>query len=43
MIVCVGFLSTADHRAPGNWALLDQLAALRWIKDHISAFGENVQ
>ncbi|XP_059353517.1 carboxylesterase 4A-like [Daphnia carinata] len=35
----LGFLSSGDNRAPGNWALLDQVAALRWIKDHISAFG----
>ncbi|KAI9564535.1 hypothetical protein GHT06_008274 [Daphnia sinensis] len=35
----LGFLSSGDNRAAGNWALLDQLAALRWIKDHISAFG----
>lgn len=35
----IGFLSSGDSRAPGNWALLDQLAALRWVKDHISSFG----
>lgn len=35
----LGFLSSGDNRAPGNWALLDQVAALRWIKDHISDFG----
>ncbi|MGC8472459.1 MAG: carboxylesterase/lipase family protein [Acidimicrobiales bacterium] len=23
----------------GNWALLDQIAALRWVRDHISSFG----
>jgi para-nitrobenzyl esterase len=40
-----GFLAhpalTADspHRASGNWALLDQSAALHWVKDHIAQFG----
>jgi para-nitrobenzyl esterase len=26
-------------RVAGNWALLDQLAALRWVRDHIVSFG----
>uniref|UniRef100_H0WQ25 Carboxylic ester hydrolase n=1 Tax=Otolemur garnettii TaxID=30611 RepID=H0WQ25_OTOGA len=35
----LGFLSTGDSHARGNWALLDQVAALRWVQDNILAFG----
>ena len=34
-----GFLSTEDSNAPGNYALLDQVAALRWVHENIRAFG----
>ena len=34
----VGFLSTGDSNAPGNYALLDIVAALHWIKENIGAF-----
>jgi len=33
-----GFLSTGDSNAPGNYALLDIVAALHWIKENIGAF-----
>ncbi|XP_075851693.1 carboxylesterase 4A [Microcebus murinus] len=35
----LGFLSTGDSQARGNWALLDQVAALRWVQENIMAFG----
>ncbi|XP_078613814.1 neuroligin-4, X-linked-like [Branchiostoma floridae x Branchiostoma japonicum] len=33
-----GFLSTGDASSPGNYGLLDQIAALQWVKDNIDRF-----
>ncbi|XP_047451685.1 fatty acyl-CoA hydrolase precursor, medium chain-like isoform X1 [Mugil cephalus] len=35
----LGFLSTADEHMPGNFGLLDQVEALRWVQQHIHNFG----
>lgn len=34
-----GFLQTAREKGSANMALLDQIAALRWIQENIAAFG----
>uniref|UniRef100_T1IP84 Homeobox domain-containing protein n=1 Tax=Strigamia maritima TaxID=126957 RepID=T1IP84_STRMM len=31
--------STEDESASGNWGLLDQIAALKWVQQHIASFG----
>ena len=33
-----GFLSTEDQEAPGNYGMLDQIAAMKWVKENIAAF-----
>ncbi|XP_053176044.1 fatty acyl-CoA hydrolase precursor, medium chain-like [Scomber japonicus] len=35
----LGFLSTGDEHISGNFGLLDQVQALRWIQQHIHNFG----
>ncbi|XP_001237725.3 juvenile hormone esterase [Anopheles gambiae] len=35
----LGFLSTGDAHATGNYGMLDQVLALRWVNRHIGAFG----
>ncbi|XP_015259102.1 PREDICTED: neuroligin-1-like isoform X1 [Cyprinodon variegatus] len=37
----LGFFSTGDEHIPGNLGLLDQVQALRWVKEHIQNFGGN--
>ena len=34
-----GFLSLDDSNAPGNYGLLDIVAALHWVKENVHAFG----
>ncbi|XP_074170951.1 carboxylesterase 5A isoform X6 [Rhinolophus sinicus] len=35
----LGFFNTGDQHAPGNWAFMDQLAALTWVQENIESFG----
>ena len=34
-----GFMTTGDEAARGNWGMLDQVQALKWIQENIQAFG----
>ncbi|XP_018594885.2 carboxylesterase 3 [Scleropages formosus] len=35
----LGFFSTGDEHAKGNWGFLDQIAALQWVQENIESFG----
>ncbi|XP_035672080.1 putative inactive carboxylesterase 4 [Branchiostoma floridae] len=35
----LGFLSTGDENAPGNFGFLDQIQAMTWVKENIRNFG----
>ena len=37
--IILGFLNTGDEYSPGNMALKDQVLALKFVRDHIIAFG----
>ncbi|XP_006986829.1 acylcarnitine hydrolase-like [Peromyscus maniculatus bairdii] len=37
----LGFFSTGDQHARGNWGYLDQVAALHWVQHNIAYFGGN--
>nr|XP_051703335.1 cocaine esterase-like [Oryctolagus cuniculus] len=37
----LGFFSTGDQHAAGNWGYLDQVAALRWVQQHNAHCGGN--
>ncbi|XP_052022999.1 pyrethroid hydrolase Ces2a-like isoform X2 [Apodemus sylvaticus] len=37
----LGFFSTGDQHATGNWGYLDQVAALHWVQKNIAYFGGN--
>uniref|UniRef100_H2ZBU4 Carboxylic ester hydrolase n=1 Tax=Ciona savignyi TaxID=51511 RepID=H2ZBU4_CIOSA len=38
-----GFLTLEDDWAPGNSGLMDQVKALKWVRDNIRAFGGDPQ
>ena len=37
----LGFFSTGDKYASGNWGMKDQVLALKWVQENIEAFGGN--
>lgn len=38
-IGALGFLSTEDENAPGNFGLKDQVMIFKWVRDNIERFG----
>lgn len=38
----LGFLSTGDQEASGNYALWDLFAVLSWVNENIGAFGGDI-
>ncbi|KAL7018772.1 hypothetical protein ACKWTF_010907 [Chironomus riparius] len=38
----LGFLSTGDAAAQGNWGMKDMITALQWVRNNIASFGGNV-
>merc|ERR1711936_330322 len=34
-----GYMSTEDDVMPGNYGMMDQIAALKWVRDNIGFFG----
>nr|XP_055030348.1 fatty acyl-CoA hydrolase precursor, medium chain-like [Misgurnus anguillicaudatus] len=39
----LGFFSTGDQHAKGNWGFLDQIASLQWVQQNIESFGGDPQ
>lgn len=37
----LGFLSTGDQHAQGNWGVKDMIEAMRWVRNNIHHFGGN--
>ncbi|XP_069463193.1 fatty acyl-CoA hydrolase precursor, medium chain-like [Ambystoma mexicanum] len=38
-LAILGFFSTSDEHARGNWGFLDQVQALQWVQENIVHFG----
>ncbi|XP_077979992.1 acetylcholinesterase-like [Glandiceps talaboti] len=39
----IGFFTTGDSAATGNYGMLDQVEALKWVKNNIEAFGGDTE